>query len=57
MRKKLFLFFTTFLSINFLLMLDSFVSAQSVSDHIEIGEEINEISPIGIWFIEDDQLP
>lgn len=56
--KKIFLLsFTTLLFTNTLFVADDSVSAQSFSEQIKTEENIKEISPTGIWFTEDDELP
>ena len=56
--KKIFLLsFTTLLFTNTLFVAGDSVSAQSFSEQIKTEENIKEISPTGIWFTEDDELP
>ncbi len=56
--KKIFLLsFTALLFTNTLFLADNSISAQSFSEQIKMVGTVKEISPTGIWFTEDDQLP
>lgn len=57
MKKIFLLFFATLLFTNTFFMTNNSVSAESLTRQTKIGQSTEEISPTGIWFTEDDELP
>lgn len=56
--KKIFLLlFTALVFTNSFFITDNFVLADSVTEKIKTKNSIQSISPTGVWFTEDDELP
>lgn len=56
--KRIFLLlFTALVFTNSFFITDNFVLADSVTEKIKTKNSIQSISPTGVWFTEDDELP
>lgn len=57
MKKFFLLSFTTLLFTNTLFVADNSVTSQSLTDRVKTNYHVKGISPTGVWFTEDDELP